>query len=137
MAFNSKQYAWSNLKLFMFGRFVTGLRGIEYGVKKDKEAVHGAGDEPLSIQSGNKTYEGSIDLLQSELEAITAIAKAKGYADLTDLPGSSITISYGDPGQVVITDTLKGVEFTEDKKGMKQGDKFMETSLPILFLRKE
>ena len=120
----------------MFGRFITGLRGLEYKVSKEKEAIHGAGDEPLSIQSGNKTYEGSIDLLQSELEAISLAAKAQGYADITDIPGFTITVSYGNVGQAVITDVLKGVEFTEETKGLKQGDKFMEVSLPIIFLRK-
>lgn len=135
--FNSKQYAWSSVKLFMFGRFITGLRGIEYGVKKEKEPVYGAGDEPLSLQPGNKSYEGSLTLLQSELEAISAAAKKLGFADVTDLPGFTITVSYGNAGQAISTDTLKGVEFTEEKKGMKQGDKFMEIDLPIAFLRKE
>ena len=38
-----------------------------------------------------------------------------------------------DGGQIV-TDILKGVEFTEVKKGMNQGDKNMIVELPILFI---
>ena len=37
-----------------------------------------------------------------------------------------------DGGQIV-TDILKHVEFTEVKKGMKQGDKNMIVELPIIF----
>ena len=37
-----------------------------------------------------------------------------------------------DGGQIV-TDILKHVEFTEVKKGMKQGDKNMIMELPIIF----
>lgn len=135
MSFNSKQYAWNSVKVFMFGRVITGLRGVQYTVKKDKEAVHGAGDEPMSIQPGNKTYEGSVDVLQSELEAMIAAAKKAGYADITDVPGFNIVVSYANVGQVPTSDTLTGCEFTEMPKGMKQGDKFSEHSLPIMFLR--
>jgi hypothetical protein len=134
--FSTKQYAWSNVKVFLFGRIVTGIRAVEYTVKKEKEAIHGAGDEPLSIQTGNKTYEGNIILLQSELEAISASAKAQGYADVTDIPGFELMISYGNPGEVPITDSLIGCEFTEEPKGMKQGDKMSEHTLPFIFLRK-
>lgn len=134
--FSTKQYAWNAVKVFLFGRLVTGLRGVEYTVKKDKEAVYGAGEEPLAIQTGNKEYSGNITLLQSELEAITKAAKTAGYADLTDIPGFDVQVSYANVGERPTTDTLVGCEFTEEAKGMKQGDKFMEVSLPIVFLRK-
>ncbi|MBN1183860.1 MAG: hypothetical protein JXB49_16325 [Bacteroidales bacterium] len=134
--FSTKQYSWSSVKVFLFGRLVTGLRGVKYSVKKEKEPVHGAGDEPLAIQSGNKTYEGNITLLQSELEAITKAAKTAGYADLTDIPGFDIQVTYANIGDRPTTDSLIGCEFTEETKSLKQGDKFMEISLPVIFLRK-
>jgi hypothetical protein len=134
--FSTKQYSWSSVKLFLFGRLVTGLRAVEYSVKKEKEPIYGAGEEPLSIQSGSKSYEGNITLLQSELEAIIAAAKKLGYADITDIPGFNIQITYANPGDIPVTDSLIGVEFTEEKKSLKQGDKFMEIELPIVFLRK-
>jgi hypothetical protein len=135
--FSTKQYSWSSVKLFLFGRLVTGLRGVDYTVKKEKEAVHGAGDEPLAIQSGNKTYEGNIVLLQSELEAIISAAKKLGFKDLTELPGFNVPVTYANVGQIPTTDLLIGCEFTEMPKGMKQGDKFSEHTLPIIFLRIE
>jgi hypothetical protein len=133
--FSTKQYAWSSCKIFLFGRIVTGIRGFEYGVKKDKEPLHGAGDEPLAIQSGNKTYNGNLILLQSEFDAMTKAAKALGYADVTDVPGFNVQFSYGNPGAAPTTDTAIGAEFDEAVKGMKQGDKYMEITLPIQFLR--
>jgi hypothetical protein len=134
--FSTKQYNWSAVKVFLFGRLITGLRGVEYSVKKEKEPVHGAGEEPLSIQSGNKTYEGNIVLLQSELEAIIKSAKTAGYVDITDIPGFDIQVSYVNIGEAPTTDSLIGCEFTEENKALKQGDKFMECTLPIIFLRK-
>ncbi|NJM14013.1 MAG: hypothetical protein HC896_00270 [Bacteroidales bacterium] len=135
MAFNSKQYSWSSVKVFMFGRLVTGIRGVSYTAKQEKEVVHGAGNEPLSIQPGNKTYEGSITLLQSEKEAIMAEARRLGYADPTDMPGFEIAVSYFDIPGLPTNDVLLGCEFTEWGSAMKQGDKFMETELPFIFIR--
>ncbi len=134
--FSTKQYAWSSIKVFLFGRLVTELRGVDYNTKKEKEPVYGQGEDPLSIQPGNKSHEGNLMILQSGLEAMISAAKAQGYADITDIPGFNIQVSYANAGEVPTTDTLIGCEFTEEPKGMKQGDKFSEHTLPFIFLRK-
>lgn len=136
MAFNSKEYAWSNVEIAMLGRLLTRVRGVKYIAKKDKQYVHGRGENPHAIQSGNKTYEGELMLLQSELEAIQRQLKAT--EDITDLEGLNITVVYKPKGiGSVVTHILKGVEFTEDPREMKQGDPFQELTLPIMFLERE
>lgn len=129
MAFNSSEYEWNDLTVSMGGRIVTGIRGIKYNSKQEKEVIYGKGNTPHSIQRGNKSHEGSIKLLQSELEAL--IEAAKG--DILDL-SVLITVSYGNPskGDPIKTDTVIGVQFTEQPKEMNQGDKFMEVELPFL-----
>ena len=49
-----------------------------------------------------------------------------------------IVVSYVDPGKggVISTDILRGAEFTESEKGLAQGAKFMEITLPFIFLKK-
>ena len=44
---------------------------------------------------------------------------------------------YGNPtkGDMMVTDVLQGVAFTEEPKEYKQGDKFAEITLPFIFLR--
>ncbi len=58
--------------------------------------------------------------------------------DLLDLQ-LNIVVTYGNPskGDMIVTDVLYGVEFTEETKEMKQGDKFMEVTLPFIALKKE
>ena len=48
-------------------------------------------------------------------------------------------VAYGNPsrGDTVTVDTLIGVEFTEDNTEWKQGDKFLEKSIPFIFLDKK
>ncbi|MEI6062057.1 MAG: hypothetical protein WCR72_15250 [Bacteroidota bacterium] len=132
--FDSRQYEFADLTLEIGGRVVTGFRGIKYHTKQEKELLYGKGNQPLSIQKGNISHEGDITLLQSELETLRQLGK--GSLLNLDLDA---TVVYGDPanGDVIITDKIRGLQFTDDGKEMKQGDKSMEVSLPFICLRIE
>lgn len=134
MAFNSRQYEFADITVFMGNRDVIGLRAIKYTSKQEKELLHGKGNKPMSIQKGNKTYEGEIGLLQSELEAL----EVAGGGSILDLE-LTIVVNYGNPskGDMIKTDVLTGVQFTEEPRELKQGDKFMDITLPFIFLEKQ
>lgn len=131
---NTREYEWSDVNVVMAGRPVTGLRGVKYSAKQDKELLHAKGNKPHSVQRGNKTYDGEITLLQSEYEAL----KQACGGDILDA-SMDIVAAYGNPsaGDVITTDILVGVEFTEDTTEWKQGDKFQEKTLPFLFIDKK
>ena len=131
MSFNSRQYQWSDLTLELGGRILTGFRGLKYTTKQEKEALFGKGNRAQSIQRGNIAHEGEITMLQSELE--TLIAAGNGSILDLHLDGTAV---YGDPanGDQIITDKLLGIEFTEEPKELKQGDKQMEVTLPFICL---
>lgn len=129
--FNSKEYEWSDVSVVMAGRMVTGIRGISYTSSQEKEALYAKGNRPHSIQRGNKSYSGSIRLLQSELDALEAAARG----DVLDV-SFNVIVSYGNPakGDVITTDILMGCEITEVPKSINQNDKFMEIELPLIIL---
>ncbi len=132
--FNSREYQWSDITLTVGGRIIEGLRAIEYKDTKEKEALYGKGDQPISIQHGNVSHEGSLTVLRSEYQAL----RDAGGGTILDMQ-VDITISYGDPakGDVMKTDKLIGVEFTEEPDSFSQGDKNSEHQLPFIFLRKK
>ena len=131
---NTREYEWSDVNVVLAGRLVTGLRGVKYSAKQEKELLHAKGNKPHSVQRGNKTYDGEITLLQSEYEAL----KQACGGDILDA-SIDIVAAYGNPsaGDVITTDVLVGVEFTEDNTEWKQGDKFQEKTLPFLFIDKK
>lgn len=131
---NTREYEWSDVTVVMAGRLITGLLGVKYSAKQEKELLHAKGNKPHSIQRGNKTYDGEITLLQSEYEAL----KQACGGDILDA-SMDIVAAYGNPsaGDVITTDVLVGVEFTEDNTEWKQGDKFQRKVLPFLFLDKK
>lgn len=129
--FNSREYEWSDVSVVAAGRMITGIRGVSYTSSQEKEALYGKGNKPHSIQRGNKSYAGSVTLLQSELEALERAAGGDAL-DIT----FNILVSYGDPtkGDAITTDLLVGCEITEIPKGLNQNDKFMEIELPLVML---
>ena len=132
MVFNSKEYSYVNVNAVILGRTLTGLRGIEYKAKMNKEALYGAGVNPKAIQSGRREYEGTLTVLQSELEALNRAAKEAGYTDCLDLE-FDIVVTYAASG-VVCTDIVRCASVTEFPKGMKEGDLYSEHALPFIAL---
>lgn len=130
--FNSRQYSYADITLELGGRIVTGARGVKYDSKMEKELVYAKGNEPQHIQRGNISYEGEITILQSELETLRQL----GGGSVLNLRLDA-NVVYGDPAKddVLVVDKIRGLEFTEDAKELKQGDKFMEVTLPFIALR--
>ena len=134
MIFNSREYEWNDLSILTGGRVIVGARGVKYSVKQEKETIYGKGNEPYAIQHGNKSYDGELTVTMSELIAMKAASPTGLLLDLK----VDITVCYGNPsqGDVMHTDQLMGVEFTEEPQEMKQGDDHSVHTLPFVFLRK-
>ena len=129
--FDTREYEWADVTVVMAGRDVTGIRGVSYTSSQEKEALYAKGNKPHGIQRGNKSYEGSIRILQSEYDALNAAAGG----DALDV-NFDIIVAYGNPskGDVIKTDLLSGVEITSKPKSLNQNDKFMEIELPVVML---
>lgn len=132
--FNSREYEWSDITVVLAGRVITGIRGVKYNTKREKELVYGKGNKPQGTQRGNYDHSGEITLLQSEYEALRRAAGG----DILDIT-TDIIVAYGNPshGDAMTTDVLQRVDFTEDNTEWKQGDKFLEKTIPFIFVNKE
>lgn len=130
--FNSREYEFADMTVMVGGKDTVGLRGLKYSAKQEKEFLYGKGNEPIAIQKGNKSYEGELTILPSELETL----RLNGNGTILGLQ-VDIVVVYGNPlqGDVMVTDVLQGVQFTDEPKEYKQGDKFAEITLPFIFLR--
>ncbi|MFU8843485.1 MAG: hypothetical protein ACNA7V_06710 [Bacteroidales bacterium] len=129
---DSRQYEFADITAIIGGRNVTGLRGIKYTEKVEREPLYAKGRYPHSIQSGNYSVDGEVTMTQSELELLIAAGGGSVLNIKTD-----ILVSYGNPsnGDVMLNDRLVGCMFTESAKEMRQGDKSMEITLPFVALR--
>ena len=114
MLFNTKEYEWSDVTVILAGRMIVGFRGVAYTSSQEKEMLYGKGNKPHSMQTGNKSYSGTVTLTQSELEALE---KAAG-GDALDASFNMI-VSYGNPsrGDAIKTDLIKGGLDNRDTQG--------------------
>ena len=134
MLINGRQYEFADISVVMGGRDITGLRGIKYSTKQEKEVLYGKGNKPISVQKGNYSHDGEITILQSELETLELLARQQfGRSDIM-LLNLNIVVVYGNPlkGDAMITDRLFNVQFTESPKEVSQGDKNLEHTLPFI-----
>ena len=128
---DTRQYSWADVEVVIAGKSIVGNRGVKYKEVQEKEPLHARGNKPIAIQKGNKTYEGEVILLQGEIEALKEATKKASVLDME----FDLTISYvARDGGAMIVDQLKGCQFTEKEKGMEQGAKFMEVTMPIIAL---
>jgi hypothetical protein len=133
--FDSKDCEWADMTVIFAGSPLTKIRGVKYKAAKEKQLLHAAGDEPISIQSGNRTYEGQIKVLKGAIDDMNRAAIAAGGDDILDMQ-FDIIITYKAKGtRALQTDTLAGVEVKDFEKGWEQGAKNMDVTLPIVFLR--
>lgn len=133
--FDSKDCEWADMTVVFAGSPLTKIRGLKYKAGKDKQLLHAAGDEPISIQSGNRTYEGQIKVLKGALDDMNRAAVAAGGEDVLDMQ-FDIVVTYKPQGMRPLqTDTLVSAEIKDFEKGWEQGAKQMEITLPIVFMR--
>lgn len=133
MNFDSREYEWADVTCMIGTRSLSGFTAINYSSKQNKEPIYGKGNEPYAIQKGNKSHEGELEVSMSELLALKSESQTGSILDMH----IDITVCYGNPsqGDVMQTHKLLGVEFTDEPKGMKQGDTHSTHRLPFIFLR--
>lgn len=134
--FDSNEVQWKDIDILISGAKVAKVKHIKYGVKMEKKPLHAAGDKPHSIQAGNKSYEGSITVLKSALDAMNLAARAAGGDDITDISCDIVVVYKNKGARGLQTDTCLGVEFSEYAKDFTQGATEMECVLPFIFLDK-
>lgn len=133
--FDSKECEWADMSILFAGAPLVKIRGLKYKASKEKQLLHGAGDAPISVQSGNRTYEGQIKVLKGALDDMNIAALARGGNDVLDMHFDIIVTYKPGIGRPLQTDTLVGVEIKDFEKGWEQGAKNMDITLPIVFMK--
>jgi hypothetical protein len=128
MSLNTREYEWADISVVFGGVDLTGIRAIKCKKKRETEEIYAKGREPKAIQSGNSSYEGEIEILQSDFHALE-VAAGGNILDVN----VDIIVAYGDPsnGDVMKIKKISGVRISDIEEAGKQGDKFMPITLPF------
>jgi hypothetical protein len=129
-SFNSDEYAWKDITVQIGDTVLTGIQGVRYKETRDDQYVYGKGNKPLSIQEGNIAYDGSITILQNELQALEEAAPEGNILNYKNL---QILVAY-EKNDAFTMDIVKGAKFVEREKSFQQNAPNMTIELPIMFL---
>lgn len=116
------------------GVTLTKIRGLKYSSSKEKELLYAQGDMPISIQSGNRGYEGEIKVLKGALDDMNRTALTAGGKDVLDMEFDIVVVYAAKGTRALQTDVLVRCQVKSFDKSWEQGAKMMEITLPILFL---
>lgn len=133
--FDSKECEWIDLGIYLNGVKAAKATGLKYKKDRELEALYAGGDEPLSLQHGNKAYDGTLNGLKGLVDDMNNASRLAGGEDLYDESWTIVANYRAKGNRLIQTDTLTGVEFSSMERGMMQNDKKMDIALPFKFLR--
>lgn len=129
---NGNEYASEDLQIIIPGKAtpITGITDIKYKFKKEHTNIKTLSSKTTALGRGMEDTEGSITLLQSEVEGwLATLPKGKNLCHATPF---TITVAYAPAGGVATVDQLLYCRIAEFEKAMKAGDGHMEITLPLV-----
>ena len=123
---NGLIYDFESIKLMLPTGLILGCESVEYSDEKNDEVICGTNNLPLGIGRGEWKGTCKLELARFEYDKLNIFAAASG--GFYNMPPIPVVASYGNMGQVPVTDVLL-VHFTKrDFKGSK-GDTSLNVTI--------
>ena len=114
--------SWADISIIGGGVPFLEIQEIGYEVKDNVQDHYGVGAEPVSRGYGNRTYTGTgMKMSFDELKRLEASAPD---GQIQNIPPFTVQVIWKPTAQnpTTYTDTLTNVQFTSNKRDLKQGD---------------
>lgn len=131
MFLDTRNFSWAECSVRVAGIELNGIHGVSWNPKQEKEPIYGKGTKPLMIKGGNEIVDGSVSLLQLELERLNDVAP---QGNISKLKNVNIQIAFANDNGDIVRYSITGAEFTETAYNIAQNDKTMVVELPFIAL---
>ena len=126
---NGRCYDWNSVTLGISGCENVEPTEISYDAERDEEVIYGKGGDPRGYGTGNRKNSVKMSMLREDFDEICNVMQKKGVKSFFNHIFEKITVSYGNDGQKVVTDTLTNVKFSKFSGKASQGDKSIKVDL--------
>ena len=126
---NGRCYDWNSVTLGISGCENVEPTEISYDAERDEEVIYGKGGDPRGYGTGNRKNSVKMSMLREDFDEICNVMQKKGVRSFFNHIFEKITVSYGNDGQKVVTDTLTNVKFSKFSGKASQGDKSIKVDL--------
>ena len=118
MSINGNQYDWESVEIQLPNGVAVGVTEINYDDERPIEPRYGKGATPRGYGRKNYKATGSMTLDKDEFERLREELGGSVY----NPSPFSIIVSYANPDQSAVTDTLPDCKVTKTGTSGKQGD---------------
>ena len=126
---NGRCYDWNSVTLGISGCENVEPTEISYDAERDEEVIYGKGGAPRGYGTGNRKNSVKMSMLREDFDEICNVMQKKGVKSFFNHIFEKITVSYGNDGLKVVTDTLTNVKFSKFSGKASQGDKSIKVDL--------
>lgn len=126
---NGRCYDWNSVTLGISGCENVEPTEISYDAERDEEVIYGKGGDPRGYGTGNRKNSVKMSMLREDFDEICNVMQKKGVKSFFNYIFEKITVSYGNDGQKMVTDTLTNVKFSKFSGKASQGDKSIKVDL--------
>ncbi len=127
---NGVRHAWASISFNWLGRTVTGIAKIDYSDTVKMENQYGAGNMPSHRSVGNYEAKASIDLYQFEVVGMQLSTLGKRIQSIAPF---DIIVCFRPEGQdLLVTDIIRNVQFTNNARSLNQGDTMSKVPLELI-----
>lgn len=130
---NGHRYSFVSIEFSANGLVMRGVKSIDYGDKLTPGKMRGTGPNVIGRTRGEYDADCSVEMYRLEWENLkqTLGTGGVGFGETA----WDITVTYGEVGQPVVTDTLEGCRITEARSGGSEGSDPTSVKLTIDLLR--
>lgn len=123
---NGMVYDFESIKLLLPTGLTLGCESVDYGDEKGDEVITGTNSMPLGIGRGEYKGTCKLELQRLEYDKLNLLSAASG--GFFNLPPIPVIASYGNAGQIPVTDSML-VHFTKRNFKGSKGDTNLVVSL--------
>ena len=132
MPINGAYFSWEDIVVAGPCGPIADISNIEYSGERDLELVYGQGAAPRGAGRGNWKGEGKMTLKLEDYQKLVIFADASGKSIYTIAP-FTITVSYLNEDQGMVTDQLLRCRLKKSGKKAAQGDKTISVELEFVY----
>lgn len=127
---NGHMYQFSSIVLTARGVPFPFVSAVNYESTNESSMFYGTSKTPIGQTKGNVSHTASITIPATQRDAFLALVSSAGAKGIFDSP-FTITVSYAEEGEPVVTDVIDGARISSIGQSYQQGNEPLSIDISL------